>query len=362
MKIKDSNNIQIIQGVHLIPPGSMELSAEDINKINVESRYTTIEFLVKRLHDYKEIKVEGYFHRKSHLWSDATKSSFIETMLIGIPIQPLYFDITDKDTWLVVDGLQRISAISSFYKNELKLKNLNYRKDLEGKTYQDLERPLQRQLDDYRLQYNAILPGTPRSVRYRIFKSINESGLVLNAQEIRHAMHSDERLEFTPSKQIENFAAILNKFIEIAASGERSKERMYDRELALRFVAFQIFDYKKDYTSKTSLQGFLDNGMEAIYAYNPNKLEVLKENFAVALGILTQIFEADELFSRKMFDKKSSKLFSGTLYEIWTFAIAKRTIEEQIILVKNKPLVREKNSRFKTKRSVYACYQQQLLL
>ena len=82
--------------------------------------------------------------------------------------------------------------------------------------------------------------------------------------------------------------------------------------------------------------------MEAIYAYNPNKLEVLKENFAVALGILTQIFEADELFSRKMFDKKSSKLFSGTLYEIWTFAIAKRTVEEQIILVKNKSLVREK--------------------
>ena len=222
--------------------------------------------MIKRLHVREEIKTEGYFQRKSHLWSNTTKSRLIETMLVGIPIPALYFDITDKDTWYVVDGLQRISAISSFYKNELKLENLNYRKDLEGKTYADLERPLQRQLDDYRLQYNAILPGTPRSVRYRIFKSINESGLILNAQEIRHAINSDEKLEFTPSKEIEKFAEILNKFIDIADLGERGKERMYDRELALRFVAFQIFDYKKDYTSKTSLQEFLDNAMEAIYS------------------------------------------------------------------------------------------------
>jgi hypothetical protein len=74
-------------------------------------------------------------------------------------------------------------------------------------------------------------------------------------------------------------------------------------------------------------------------------LTQFKENFGLALDTLTQIFEEDTLFKRKMIgdtDKPNSNVLSGTLFEVWTYAIAQKTAEEQIILTKRKKNVVEK--------------------
>ncbi len=319
-----------------IPPGSLPISREDIQKIDVRSGSISIFNLMDSLR-YDEIRLEGYFQRKTDLWDNDVKSRLIETIWVGIPIPPLYFDKTNIKNWLVIDGLQRISAIRAFVENELVLEGLEYLIEFEGKRHSDLELHEQRSFGRNMLGYFAIYQGTPRSVRYRIFKSINVSALILNRQEIRYAINEDEQQAFTPSRFTKQLGEIVTNFINIPAKGkERSIERMYDRELALRYIAFCIFNYKTDYTSMP-FPDFLDKAMEAIYTCKQPKLNQIKENLGLALDTLCNIFDNEILFKRKMIDEKdTNNVISGALFDVFTYTIAELSIEQQIILQRKK--------------------------
>lgn len=53
-------------------------------------------------------------YQRSFRWSSKQKTSFIESILLGIPIPPIYV-VEDKDgLWELIDGFQRISIIISF--------------------------------------------------------------------------------------------------------------------------------------------------------------------------------------------------------------------------------------------------------
>ncbi|MBL0181006.1 MAG: DUF262 domain-containing protein [Chitinophagaceae bacterium] len=154
-----------------IPPGNTAISPEELKKINVRSDVITIDNIFKRIKE-NEIRLEGYFQRKSNLWADDIKSRLIETIILNMPIPPLFFDVTNDDRWLIVDGLQRVSAIKAFFNDELTLVNLDYLPELQGKKFSDLDRQYRRRFEEKQLAYFAIYPGTPKSVRYKIFKNI----------------------------------------------------------------------------------------------------------------------------------------------------------------------------------------------
>jgi hypothetical protein len=80
-------------------------------KITVET--TTIFNLAQRL-KYNQIDLYPKFQRKANLWDDVRKSRLIESLLLRFPLPAFYFDIENEDNWLVVDGLQRLSAIRDF--------------------------------------------------------------------------------------------------------------------------------------------------------------------------------------------------------------------------------------------------------
>ena len=44
-------------------------------------------------------------------WTDGQKSRFIESLLLGIPIPPIFVAQRDDGKWDVIDGLQRLSTI-----------------------------------------------------------------------------------------------------------------------------------------------------------------------------------------------------------------------------------------------------------
>lgn len=316
-----------------ISPGNTPISEEDLKKINVRGDVITIDNIYKRLKE-NEIRLDGYFQRKSNLWADDVKSRLIETIILNMPIPPLFFDITNDDKWLIVDGLQRISAIKSFYDNDLALINLDYMPELQGKKFENLDRTYKRRFEEKQLSYFAIYPGTPRSVRYKIFKNINVSAIVLNRQEIRHAINEDEDAEFTPSKYIQQLTQIINTYLSFSEKGERGKERMFDSELCLRYVAFKVLNHKHDYNG--NIQDFLDKAMERIYSYERNKLNVFKNDFADTLKTILAIFPIDIAFTKAMILKDGPKTFNPTLFGVWTYLISRLNDEERSKLVKKK--------------------------
>ena len=95
-----------------------------------------IETLVAKL-DRQELFIPGY--QRKNIWEKHRKSRFIESVLIGLPI-PFLFFWQDPSTgnMEVVDGAQRLTALSEFIHGNLKLSDLEKLIYLNGQTYHQL--------------------------------------------------------------------------------------------------------------------------------------------------------------------------------------------------------------------------------
>ena len=65
------------------------------------------------LYEKNEIDIHPDFQRFFR-WSEYQKSTFIESILLGIPIPPIFVSQRDDGIWDVIDGLQRLSTIYEF--------------------------------------------------------------------------------------------------------------------------------------------------------------------------------------------------------------------------------------------------------
>ena len=120
-------------------------------EINIITREPTIEQLVRRI-DEKVLDLAPDFQRHSDIWKDDVKSRLIESIIIRIPLPAFYIDGTNEENWLVVDGLQRLSALKQFMiksNNNLRLTGLEYLgEELNGKSYEELPRKYQRRIEE----------------------------------------------------------------------------------------------------------------------------------------------------------------------------------------------------------------------
>lgn len=285
----------------------------DPKKIDVSISTPYLGAIIDRL-KHEEIDLMPDFQRSRDLWSKQAQSRLIESILIRLPIPAFYFDALVDDKWQVVDGLQRLSAISNFVlEKKLHLTNLEFLTEYEGYSYDELPRALQRRIDEFQTSVYLIKPGTPLVMKYSLFNRINTGGLKLTNQEIRHAM----------SQSINS--GVASRFLSEIVREElfckmvgNNNNRMSYQELVLRHMAFILFGPG---SYKSSLPKFLDSAMEELGRLGHEKLDSLRANFFTAMKTAYDLFNNDA-FKKTLAEPTHKKVVNKPLFEAVSVCLA----------------------------------------
>lgn len=300
----------------------------DPTKIDIRPQPLTILSLIKRLESSPmRINLDTEFQRKADLWNVEAQSRLIESLLVRIPLPAFYFDAT-AETWLIVDGLQRISALKNFILDRnFRLTGLEYLKNFNGMEWFDLPEYLRTRVEETAITAYLINPGTPKEVKFNIFKRINTGGLVLSAQEIRHALNQGSAAKLVAE------LAKMEIFIE-AMGGRVPSDRMEDRDYTTRFLSFylNLEKYQPD------LDSFLNNGMATANNMSAEGLEQIKIDFKKSMKASIDIF-GKYAFRKKYEPDERRKPINKALFECISVALAKLPADQIKILTSKKKIV-----------------------
>ena len=97
-------------------------SEELLNRIQIareeikpDNGRVTIGEIITSYND-EEIILNPNFQRVFR-WSPVQKSRLIESILLGIPLPPIFVSVDKRSIWTIIDGVQRLSTLLEFSRN-----------------------------------------------------------------------------------------------------------------------------------------------------------------------------------------------------------------------------------------------------
>lgn len=282
----------------------------DPNQVDIRTRTMSLDLLIKRLRN-DAIDMNTSFQRKANLWNITKQSRLIESILVRFPLPAFYFDGSNDDSWLVVDGLQRLSSLDNYVNKEaFGLQNLEFLGQFNDKKFSELPAYLQRRIEEFEITAYIIAAGTPKVLKFNVFKRINTGGLILTPQEIRNALNQGK-----PARLVKQLADM--RSFKIATSYTIPEDRAMDQEFVTRFLAFYLIDID-NYTP--DLDSFLNKAMDTLNEVT--NTEQIKADFEKAMNAAIKIFGNDAFRKRySRWDKR--KPINKALFEVWSVLLSK---------------------------------------
>ena len=259
---------------------------------------------IKSLYDdFKDgvLILQPKFQRK-YVMKAPTASRLVESILLDVPLPMFYFAEEQDNTVSVIDGQQRLTSIFSFidakflYNNApFKLTGLKVLKELNGKTYKDLDVSLQRKLKQTPLRVVTIKKESNPDLKFEIFERLNTGATPLNEDEIRNTVYRGKFIDLLAElEEDKTFNELVNK--------PNFKNRMLYRGMILRFFAF----YERTYLNyKPSMKQFCNSFLNENRNLSEEKVERFKTVFKDTLSIVFSVFN-DCAFRRFAKDEKSN--------------------------------------------------------
>jgi len=220
-------------------------------------------------------------YQRNLVWKPTQMSRFIESILLGFPLPPFYLNQTRDGKYTIIDGLQRTTTMNRFFKDEFALVGLSSLEKLNGQKFSELPDGYRAKIEGKNILLYILKPSTPVEVVYELFDRINTGGAPLNRQEVRNCIFLGNA-----TKILKELAQ--EKIFRDAIDNGLSPTRMKDREVVLRYLAFKIFDYEKDYAG--DLSAFLENAMKSMNKMGEEELEILRQDFKRVMRLSFDFF------------------------------------------------------------------------
>ncbi|MFP0312220.1 DUF262 domain-containing protein [Acinetobacter pittii] len=300
----------------------------------------------------KELILDPNFQRMFR-WSIGQKSRLIESILLGIPLPPVFVAIDKNGCEIVIDGVQRLSTILEFTKNlpfsinkkaleeedeeeqseeeqieteqqedinkteeissdtyqSFNLQNLKKITELNGKNWDDLGVVVQRLINKTYISVISISAVRNEHTKFELFQRLNTGGTHLSPQEIRNCLiiMRDENVY----KKLAAFA-VSKEFTRILGISSNKIKEDYPMELLVRYLVakrnkFKIEDYSLSYTE---IRDFFDE--EIIKLIEDNSFDIDQE--------ISELSRAIDLLDTSLkglsFKKNFRGSFSNSAFEV----------------------------------------------
>ena len=270
---------------------------------NFSSNHKTINEIHK-MYGNGTLIIDNTYQRRS-VWSEKDKIRLIETILLNLIIPELFFwpAETDPETGEsiihIVDGQQRIKAITSFISNEFKLKKQYLMEDETKESYgnmffKNLPAETRQAFWNYKLMIIEIDRKATRENIVNMFRRLNLTDYNLNDQEKRNSISGD-------------FAALTRELSELPF-WEKYKlfnntdiKRMKDVE----FCGSLVLLYRQGIIDQTD-QRALNQAYEDL---QNNYIDAENDKCAIisAIDLIKNFFVSDEILK---FLKRKAQLYS----------------------------------------------------
>ncbi len=196
------------------------------------------------------LELTARFQRRE-VWKTPAKSFFIDTLLRGYPVPPIYVRITQSDDHSrtvreVIDGQQRLRALLDFVDGKYALTNA-VDEAWRGAHFEELSKAQQNAIREFPFMFE-ILHGISDQRVLEIFSRLNTYSVPLNSQELRNGTYfglfkqtayslAHEHIEFWRSNRIFTDARIArmleveltSELLIVAMAGLQDKKKSINR-------------------------------------------------------------------------------------------------------------------------------------
>ena len=309
--------------------------------IKYDTKEFTLEILISKfkryIEDNKNTEIFIPFYQRKFVWNEEKQSKFIESIILGLPIPPMYFAEIDDGILEVIDGSQRIRTIERFLNNKLKLKKLNTLHQLNGLSFNDFSSSRKRKINNVSIKAIVItdLDKDTMSIRHEMFERLNTGGEVLKKMEVKKGAKEGAFIHF-----IYEQCSKLEIFNELSEFTKRDELRAYKEEFLVKYFAFSdnldfdksINEYLDEYIDSKNKEFEYDEIRDKYFMEFKKMLEFIKDNnlipdlkinrknklLALYVGVTLAlrdnkdiIIENKDIFTKKIIDNSKSNSFTA---------------------------------------------------
>lgn len=236
-------------------------------------------------------------------WEESQKTRFVESILLGLPVPPVFVFQREDGVWELIDGLQRISTalhlmgvlkVNGNLVEPLVLSGTNFLPSLEGMKWSSGEAgdmdvfntPLQLEIKRARIRVEILRKESDQDAKYELFQRLNTGGSKLSDQEVRNSVLVMLNEEFFKWIRERSANPEFKGTIQLTPTQE---DLAQDNEMVLRFVAYRRAPYAKG----LDVNEYLDLAARKLSELNENELTEEKNTFDWTFGLLWSIFQGD---------------------------------------------------------------------
>lgn len=223
------------------------------------------------MHKSGELDINPDYQRLFQ-WSEGAQSRFIESLLLEMPVPPIYVVEEEDGRYLLIDGLQRISSYLHLrgglnveyleppirVGQKLVLVDCDIVSELNGKTFDELGTALQIRLKRAFVRVEVVRKGSDPQFKYHMFKRLNTGGQLLTPQQVRNCTIRLLDPTFNDFVIAQSRSESFRQTTD--ALSDQSRLGAFDQELVLRFFAMK--NYRQAF--KHDVGDFLTDYMERV--------------------------------------------------------------------------------------------------